>query len=380
MNDLLERLASLDPVSDDAFAATYLARGEALRDRIVATPFERVPRWRVALRRPGPSTRRLTVILTALAVATAGILIPIRLFGHRDAVVPAASTDRLLTTIRDLSREDPPGTVAFVDLDTGAVTPIGSGIADEATPVWSPDGSQMAFVRERDRGADLVLAEADGANERILADAGSSSWASLSWSPDASMIATWGAGHDLQRIDVATGEVTRIPVPREFSTGGPVAWSPDGTTLAFVASPADDDFGLSYLYAIDADGGDLRQLVEDPVLQIRTPPAWSPDGRTLVYDDLSNELAALDLESGRAVELTNSANDGPGAIFGISTAPTFSPDGTRIAFLRNSPDTGLYEVWVMDADGSNERRITHETTVDMESLDWQPVIQRGSGG
>jgi Tol biopolymer transport system component len=107
------------------------------------------------------------------------------------------------------------------------------------------------------------------------------------------------------------------------------------------------------------------------VLDLRTPPAWSPDGGTIVYHDASNELAALDIDTGRSVELTAAATDGPGNITGVSTSPTFSPDGARIAFLRNSA-TGPLDVWVMDADGSSERQITHETDASLASLAWQP--------
>src|SRR3954465_1584709 len=102
-DQLLEALRALDPATDDAVAQLrHAARPEAVRDRIATMPFDTVPRWRRALgRRPSnPTPGRIAVIVTALLVAAAGIVIPIRLFGDGSGRVASPGADgTLLATI-----------------------------------------------------------------------------------------------------------------------------------------------------------------------------------------------------------------------------------------------------------------------------------------
>jgi len=88
---------------------------------------------------------------------------------------------------------------------------------------------------------------------------------------------------------------------------------------------------------------------------INSNPAWSPDGRKIAF--FSNR----DLEGG--IWVMNA--DGPGEhrvtsdlAFGENFAPDWSPDGTRIAFHTTRHGFGEESIYVMDADGSNETRLT----------------------
>src|SRR3954466_13891708 len=98
-DQLLEGLRALDPATDDAVTQLrHAARPEAGRDPLATMPFDTVARWRRALgRRPSnPTPGRIAVIVTALLVAAAGIVIPIRLFGDGSRPLPTPGADGAL--------------------------------------------------------------------------------------------------------------------------------------------------------------------------------------------------------------------------------------------------------------------------------------------
>jgi Tol biopolymer transport system component len=378
-DQLLEALRALDPATDDAVTQLrHAARPEAVRDRIATMPFDTVPRWRRALgRRPSnPTPGRIAVIVTALLVAAAGIVIPIRLFGDGSGRVASPGADgTLLATIVGVRAD---GTVdpnrrfdlASIDLATGEVTRLTHTFHNEAHPVWSPDGSQVAFVRTGAGRASVVVAAPDLSDERVVAEVASISQ-NVSWLPDGHAIGYVG-DHGLETVDLATGDVTTIARLPDLYVTGPISWSPDGTLIAFAAIAKDDQFGEEYLYVVGADGSDPHRLIPDSVLDLNEAPAWSPDSGTLVYQDFDNELSAVDVASGRVSALTSSAHQGASQLAGVSAAPAFSPDGSQIAFLRNG-DGEPYNLWVMDADGSDAHQITHLTDAEFTSISWGPT-------
>jgi TolB protein len=175
------------------------------------------------------------------------------------------------------------------------------------------------------------------------------------WSPD--------GGHILFEMNLAifsaTPEGKSVTVLKENASSP--AWSPDGSRIAFArpVDPATDDTDL---YTMRSDGSDVRKLVDLP--GVERSPSWSPDGTTIVfahghregdppsYSYAGDDIYAVPATGGEPVQLTESGSD---------SDPTWSPDGTTIVFqsdrLSVAP-TSAPDLYLMDADGSNERRLT----------------------
>jgi Tol biopolymer transport system component len=138
-----------------------------------------------------------------------------------------------------------------------ATVPTGGGrssrltdsvLAFEGGGTWSPDGTTIAFERLVSDRYELWLMNADGTEERRLVALGSADAMGPEWSPDGTRIAFIGstgsvAGSDppdsgLYVVEVATGEVTEIPLPFTIGTGhtARATWTPDGDALLVVSA------------------------------------------------------------------------------------------------------------------------------------------------
>ena len=235
---------------------------------------------------------------------------------------------------------------AFAGIDAIRSAPIP---ADEPTPtgVFAPVAGRIVYENEAevgDLGYDLGL-----------------------WAIDPSGPSDTAAGPSV--ADDVASTLVRLDV--EGAT--PLGWSSDGTELLFSrpdAASAESLFPMGDLFILHADGSETR-LNRDPMMF--GGATISPDGTRVVFaawgDDLG--LWVVDAEGGRPARLPFPRAEG------IVADPTFSPDGTQIAYV----DSGESEnhLWVMDADGGN----AHEILANEPSLvggagspQWSPTGDR----
>ncbi len=299
--------------------------------------------------------------------------------------------------------------------------PDGSGLTklndDGQYPDWSPDGARIAFMGDREAFHELYVMNADGSGTERLTDNAHQDNVP-DWSPDGDRLAFFSdrdGNEEIYVVEVLTGEVTRVTKTPDRDEEMPV-WTPDGriafnadgdddgelewylsmadgsgelelsmlteagagsfvdwlppspgeggapgaTPTGDVASPRPSDLGepsghVAYagdggIWVSMADGSDPRQVTHDGGFD----PTWSPDGRSIAYrviraeDD--GEVMVVDTCGGVPRSLSNDPDYS-------DWGPEWSPDGTRIGYSSDREIRGI-AVWVMNADGSEQRVVT----------------------
>ena len=244
---------------------------------------------------------------------------------------------------------------------------------------------QIAFVSRRDGNPEIYVMAADGKNQRRLTNNRADDW-SPSWSPDGRRIAFISErdGHAHRRnpgwftseiyvMDADGGNQQNLT--NHPSDDRSPSWSPDGKRIVF-QSDREGRFNDD-IYVMAADGGNLQILTDNRNNDL--DPSWSPDGERIVFSSsreghvenkfgITDEIYVMDADGGNQQRLTDNRNN--------DWDPVWSPDGKRIAFMSDRKgDLVKFDIYVMDADGGNQQKLTHHRAWD-SSPSWSPDGER----
>ncbi|HLN97256.1 MAG TPA: Calx-beta domain-containing protein [Pyrinomonadaceae bacterium] len=246
-----------------------------------------------------------------------------------------------------------------------------NSLAYDDQPTFSPDGSKIAFMTDRDGNFEIyTMPSGGGVPTRITNNLAGDGFPA--WSPDGSKIAF--VRGDLRNpstfeIFVMNADGTnQVRLTNDTVIDGVPSWSPDGSKIVFMSGGSSVFDPNSFeIYVMDSAGGNRTRLTNNSIVDGQ--PSYSPDGTKILFasgDALSPngiEIYVMNANGSNPTQLTsNSVTDG---------FPSWSPDGTKIVFARGTiADESGVELYTMNAGGSNQTKITNNS-----SLDWFPDWQ-----
>ncbi|MFB9923168.1 PxKF domain-containing protein [Amycolatopsis halotolerans] len=284
------------------------------------------------------ASRRLTV-LTVCGVLAAGMSAVTAV--PAQATFPGGSGKIFFTRSSTISSMNPDGTGL-------ATVASGNGVT---APRVSADGTKVAF--ERHVGSpdyQVFTMNPDGTGATQVTTGASADGQSLAWSPDGTKLAYRNSG----TLTVVNADGTG---PVSLGVSGFLAnWSPDGTRIAY-SSPA------GTIDTIKPDGTGQTTLISIAGLSL-SGPNWSPDGTKITFTALNLSPISDHIHTANA-DGTNQAD-----ISGANNTDTnsvWSPDGALIQFMDND---GLL---TMNTDGTNRTRIYSGIAGSFRTGDWAAI-------
>ena len=234
-----------------------------------------------------------------------------------------------------------------MDYDGHGVRRLTTTQSINLVPAWSPDGRQIAFVSFMERNPDLFFLSVDsGQLVRLrLPFSWRGSFNGGAWAATGGLFGFGVSREGNSEIYLMAVDGRNLrPITNHFAQDVAPSFAPDGRQVVFVS----DRSGNPNLYVTDLKGESVRRLTFEG--KYNASPAWSPRGDRIAF--------ACQNDRGR-FDICTIAPDGTGLARltseGASDSPTWSPDGRHIAYQSNRD--GAYRLWVMNANGTNQRRV-----------------------
>jgi Tol biopolymer transport system component len=277
-------------------------------------------------------------------------------------------------------------TIATMNADgtgeTNLITLSSECSTDESGPAWSPDGSRIAFSGCNQFGtSNLYLMGSDGSNATQLTNVASDD-VFPNWSPDGTRLTFSNgecSGADNQIPEVFTIDIAskvRSQLTNNNVVDATSNWSPNGSSITFFRGTAADCSGSDFLgdiYTITPQGTNETRLTNANALSYL--PAYSPDGSKIAFvretEDVVHNVFVRNIYIMNA-DGTNQIKITPDSMDAVK--PSWSPDGSKIAFSADFHSLNYSAIFVVNPDGTGLAQITENTTAGRELPDWQHLL------
>lgn len=271
-----------------------------------------------------------------------------------------------------------------------SIAPAGDRVLYTVTgwehPNANPAKGDTALGDKHDRRSHVWIVPFAGGSARQLtfSERGESA---PQWSPDGSLIsfvsargATTAAGEDGPRaqlwiLSADGGEAWQLTTARDGV--GAYSWSPDGKRIAYLTTDTltrdaeaktrrrDDskvyegELRMSHLWVIDLDTKQATKITSG-AFTVRGAPSWSPDGTRLAYDATPTTLIRDERRDAYVVEIASKKIDAITTTHDVESTPQFSPDGKTLAFSVSPQEWPAHKDGIMPRTIRNARLTTFD--------------------
>lgn len=232
-------------------------------------------------------------------------------------------------------------------------------------PVVSPDGLRIAFVSNRTGAEELFVISTDGTHElQLTTTAGDKN--SLAWTADGREILFVASENDTSHLYAIAPDGTKQREVARVPGRGP-ALSPDGARLLYMAG----SWTATRLMLSSSDGSHPQPITDGSYIAWNSH--WSPDGKRIAFTSRSDPKSEL------AIYVMNADGTGRRQLSHFAAGsgnvqwPVWSPDGHQLAVQVNGPQEHAAHIWIIDAASGNARKLApHDRPYLDETPAWFP--------
>jgi len=249
--------------------------------------------------------------------------------------------------------------------------PLTSGKSGNGNVAWSPDGEKIAYTSSEEGSSQIFVRWMDSGVSASITNL-TESPANLRWSPEGSMIL-----FSKFVPSPSSQQIADLPAPPQGAE-----WEKPAQVIDDVVYRRDGggyvEKGSNHIFVISAAGGSARQLTFGDYNH--SSASWAPDGEHIIFtadrsgnaelDPNNEQIFEMNINSGEIMQITDKR--------GPHNNPRISPDGNHIAYTGYEDQFVGYQLtdlYIMNRDGSNLRKISEKIEQDISSIHWSADSQ-----